>query len=137
MMPERWEIVPRQGAGPLPLGMPEDDVLRLFGPPTTTFLRAGRKETNEYEELGVFILYDEERRVEFFEFFEDKVQLWGLPLVGTDVAVVRQKLKEANVKVIEDSAGFECPEILVTFYHGGSEKVETAGMYVEGYYGDE
>jgi hypothetical protein len=101
-------VEPYVGIGPIRFGMTRDDVRRVLGRPSRSFLKGQVEPNDAYEKLHLHVGYDTEGRVETVETFESSAIEWrGVKLFERSYMQLRDMFLEAGASLRFEDDGFE------------------------------
>ena len=93
-------------------------------------------QTDAYDKIGVYLFYDENECLEFFELFSPfSVSFRGISIFDQSVINLKEKFKEKGVNLIPNSVGFDVPGFGFGLYINDGRIVGVC-VYKKGYYDD-
>ena len=137
-----FAVMPREGIGPVKLGMSREQVRAVLGIAPKVFRQNifATADTDYFESLGIMADYDREGRCEFITAVD-----WAHPtfdgksVVGIPYAECKAWFERLDPALEFDGAGFASKKLSISVYAGSAEKspsdpVEAVHVFVEGYY---
>ncbi|KUG06483.1 hypothetical protein [Solirubrum puertoriconensis] len=127
-------ITPHTSAGPVLFGLTRSDIRALFEYEPEQFLRGGEEDTDFYNPLGLFVIYDTDQKCVAVEFTGPAhVSLNGVQLLELSK-------KEATAffntdqELDRDASGYTSYQYGVGAYYEKHKKPETVIVFARGYY---
>ncbi|WP_160143887.1 hypothetical protein [Chryseolinea soli] len=104
----KFEIIPYKAFGKILLGMSKEEVRSLIRSPVTEFYRNefSITPTDSFEELGLFVSYDEQLKCEAFEIRTPSEPIFqGVNLLAGTYESLRNWISEMDKEIVEDNTG--------------------------------
>ncbi len=128
-------VRPWEALGDLRFGVSRDAVRSLLGDQFRSFKRTPKAKTltDEYENLGLQLSYDEDDKLEFIEAYPPCMPTYqGIELFGELTLVLRQ-LEAAGHMLKADDVGYSCEQLGFALF-APMQTIEAVSVYRRGYY---
>ena len=135
-------IMPREGIGPVRIGMSKDAVKRVLGEPTSRFMQGpfAEAETESFHPRGIQVDYDKNGMVNFISATSAaRPTFQGRPVVGMPFEECKAWFKQFDISLETDATGFSSSKLGISVFASGamkepSDPVEAVSIFTQGYY---
>jgi hypothetical protein len=135
-----YDLRPYDGVGALRLGISREEVHKVAGLPSDSFLKAGVSLTDQYDSLGILVYYDSEEKVEAIELFSPaKPTLHSREVLGRPIREIIEWWKSLDPNLAADEAGLTSRTLGIGAYAPGAARdsddpVQGVIIFKRGYY---